>query len=192
MRAPGREHATACSTIPRAEAATITRSAPRPSVIERTVLSRHRIARIERRFRAEFERQLAPFRHCIGRHDPGAGARHHHRENQSDGSLAQNHDHIFRLRIQLLDAFEARIHWLDETRLIEGNARREFFRRPARQSSPWRGRIAKIRRPPVHIRPLRRPSYIPGTARTACAGSKNIFRTECDGTRSRGRPARNA
>ena len=54
----------------------------------------------------------------------------HHGKNQPDRSLAQNRHHVFRLRIDLLDALQASIYRLDETRLVEGNAGRNFFDAP--------------------------------------------------------------
>src|SRR5579871_2992962 len=77
------------------------------------------VARIERSFRAEPQGQFPAPRHRVGRDNAAARSRRDHREDQPDRSLPQDHDDVTGLGIDLLDALQARVDWLDETRLIE-------------------------------------------------------------------------
>ena len=123
IRAPGREHATACSTIPGADAATMTRSAPRPSV--RCLHHPGNVGRagIEGFVGAEARataRSRSGMVSVATTRAPRAAAQHG--EDQADGALSQDQHDVAGLRIGFDNRFEAGVHRFDEAGPFEGDA----------------------------------------------------------------------
>ena len=156
IRAPGREQRTACSTMPGAEAATITRSAPRPSVMR---LTRSRPTSASRGSKASLRAELAaPARGALAMVSVAitrAPVRaHQHGEDQADRALVpESATTSPGCGSQLHHALQAGVHRLDEAGALEGNAVRNLFDAALARSSPSRAHIARSRRRPARIPP---------------------------------------
>ena len=146
MRAPGREQAIACSTMPGTDAATMTRSAPRPPVRRRASAATSDLARIPGEFGAALRRQFQPRVDGVGGRDARPRAARQHGEHQADRPLSQDHHQIVRLRVALHHGLQARVERFHQAWRVRRRFRRESSRRPLPQSSPSRARTGRSRR----------------------------------------------
>ena len=160
--APGRVERTASSTRPFTLVATKTMSAPRPSVSSFSLAATSSRARIERVCAPHLLRKLEARSGWYPSRRWCSPQFQQHGEHQADRALSLHQHDIVRLRIALLNRFQAGVHAAPQRRRFRRARRPGFSRRRAQRSSPSRGHIARSRRPPAQIQRSRRPSYRPG------------------------------
>lgn len=76
---------------------------------------------------AKTQRQITPMRHRVGGQYSRTGSFHKHGEQKSDGALPEDDHNIAGLRVELDHSFQASVHRLDETCLVEGDTFGNFF-----------------------------------------------------------------
>ena len=191
IRAPGREQAHGLlddSAGP--EAATITRSAPRPPVSRLTSEATSTLRGSQVNSAPQRAASAQPLGNGIGGGDARAGAPHQHREHQADRALAQHHHELIRLRIALAPRLSGRcsaarpsVARSKETAV--GNLLHAALHDPVHHPHVLRETAAR------RLKPGRDADFLIDRALRVkpCAGSRNSSCTECGGTPPRGRPA---
>ncbi len=122
IRDPGREQAIAWSTMPRAETATITRSAPRPPVRRLTSEATSIVRGSQANSAPHLRRHPQSLADGIGGRDARAPALHQHGKHQPNRPLPQDDHEILRLRIALHHGLQTRVQGLHQSGALEGNS----------------------------------------------------------------------